>query len=74
MGPKGNTGKGVNWDDGVHQKINKILVSYSELHGITFQAVYNDSDNIQMGPQPGSNEATSFTTVFCVYKKIPYIF
>ena len=53
MGPKGNTGKGVNWDDGVHQKIiEKILIGYSDDRINFFQSVYSDSDDIKiLGPR-----------------------
>lgn len=62
----------MNWDDGAHHKIEKILLGYSDEEGITsIQAVYSDSDNIHiLGPRHGSNKlATSFKMVFCVYEK-----
>ncbi|XP_078172120.1 inactive protein RESTRICTED TEV MOVEMENT 1-like isoform X2 [Carex rostrata] len=54
LGPCGNT-DGINWDDGCHQRIESIFVSYSSNHIHSIQTVYKDfSDNIFLAPQHGS--------------------
>ncbi|XP_078165922.1 PYK10-binding protein 1-like [Carex rostrata] len=53
LGPCGST-EGTNWDDGYHQRIESIFVSYSSSYIGSIQTVYKDfSNNIFIAPQHG---------------------
>ncbi|KAF3325537.1 Jacalin-related lectin 2 [Carex littledalei] len=45
LGPCGFKDCGVAWDDGAHQKIEKIVISYTDYFINSIQAVYRDGEN-----------------------------
>ncbi|XP_078172113.1 PYK10-binding protein 1-like isoform X2 [Carex rostrata] len=61
LGPWGST-EGTSWDDGCHQRIESIFVTYSSSEIGSIQTVYKDfSNDIFIAPQRGPSDVYSYT-------------